>query len=159
MPSTGFPVTYRASQTPTVTVGAYSAGNVVGGLLTFAPLVRRDGGSGILNTATLRDKAGQGGTYDLFLFDAAPTTQTDKTAVALTAADLAKCIGVLTFAAVKLGAASTMGVSSLNSANLSIKVGGGGGSGSSVFGILVTRGTPTYASTSDISVDLLVIPD
>lgn len=160
MPSTGFPVTYRASQTPTITSGAaYSAGNAVGGLLTFAPMVRRDGGSGILNTAILRDKAGQAGTYDLFLFDAAPSAPTDKTAVALSAADLAKCIGVLTFAAVKLGAASTMGVSAITAANLSIKVGGGSGSGSSLFGILVARGTPTYASTTDVSIDLVVIPD
>lgn len=157
MPSTGFPVTQRCTASPAVTSGAaYSAGNCVGANFTFTnAAVRRDGGSGIINSVTLRDKAGQAGTYDLFLFDAAPTTQTDKSAVALVAADLAKCVAVVTLAAVKLGAASTMGVSTLSSANTSFKL----SSGSTLFGVLVARGTPTYASTSDISIDLVVIPD
>lgn len=158
MPSSIVPVTERQSQTPTVTTGsAYASGNVVGGLLTFGPLVRRESGGGILNTVILRDKSGQAGTYDLFLFDQNPTnsTFTDKSAVAINTADLSKVIGVLTIAAVKLGAASTMGVSTLNSANLSFKL----TSGSTIWGVLVVRGTPTYAGASDVSVDLVVVPD
>lgn len=158
MPSTGFPVTQRISVTQTVTASsAYSAGNCVGGLMTLSPMVRRAGGSGILNSVTLRDKAGQAGTYDIFLFDATPsaTTTTDKTAVAVNTADLAKIVGVITLAAVKLGAASTMGVTTLASINMSFKV----NSGTDLFAILVARGTPTYASTADVTLDFFVIPD
>lgn len=155
MPSTGFPVTQRSSLALVVQAAAYSAGNCVGGTLSFPQVVRRDGGSGILNSVTLRDKGGQAGTYDLFLFDSAPSAQTDKAAVALTAADLAKCIGVVTLAAVKLGASATMGISTLTGANFSFKL----ASGSTMGAVLVARGTPTYASVSDVSLELYVIPD
>ena len=73
----------------------------------------------------------------------------------LAAADLAKCVGVVSFSGAALGAASTMGVITASGVGLAFRL----TSGTSLSGILVTRGTPTYASTSDVSVDLLVLPD
>jgi hypothetical protein len=68
------PGNLRAAQTPVVTSGAaYASGNAVGGLLTFAGMARIAGQGGVLQTALLRDKAGNNVPYDLFLFDAAPT--------------------------------------------------------------------------------------
>src|SRR5262245_26643536 len=99
--------TGRAAATPTVTASsAYASGNADGGLLTFAGLP----GAGVLQTVLLRDKAGQGVSYDLFLFDSAPAAPTDKAALALSAADLAKCIGVVPRSGAALAAASTMAV-------------------------------------------------
>ena len=150
------PATLRATQAPTITSGsAYAAGNAVGGLLTFSGMARVSGQGGVLQAAVLRDKAGQNVGYDLFLFDSAPTAPTDKSAVALAAADLAKCVGVVSFSGAALGAASTMGVITASGVGLAFRL----TSGTSLSGILVTRGTPTYASTSDVSVDLLVLPD
>jgi hypothetical protein len=147
-------------QTPTVTVGTYASGNVVGGLLTFPNMVRSPGVGGLVQTVIVRDKAGQNVSYDLFLFDAAPTTQTDKTAVALTAADLAKCIGVVSLSGAVLGAAATMGVLTATGLALAFKLPGGTTPPSpALYGILVTRGAPVYASTSDVSVELVVLPD
>src|SRR5919108_1061175 len=86
----------RASATPTVTASsAYASGNAVGALLTFAGMARVAGQGGVLQTVLLRDKAGQNVPYDLLLFDAAPSTPTDKQALALSDVDLAKCIGVV----------------------------------------------------------------
>jgi hypothetical protein len=155
------PYAVRTSVTPVVTVGAYVAGNCVGGTLTF-PAIRGALGAynpssvmalgGMIQTAVLRDKSGNPGTYDLFLFDALPTAQTDHAAVALVAADLAKCIGVVSFpATMKLGAAATIGVSMLSALEVEFVLQSGG----NIYGVLVTRGTPTYASTSDVSVDVI----
>ncbi len=145
------PATLRAIATPTITAAQYASGNAVGGLLTFANIVRAAGRGGRL-TAFIRDKAGQAGGYDLLLFDSAPTAPTDKTAVALSAADLAKCFGSLTPGTIVLG--GTPGILNADTPK-PFKL----GSGTSIFGILVTRGTPTYASTSDISVELVNQPD
>lgn len=141
----------------TVTASAaYSSGNVVGSLITFSNAVRAPGQGGIIHSAFLHDLAGQAGTYDLFLFKLAPTAQTNKTAIALTAADNAKLLGVISFAAVSLGAASTQGISSNLGTGFTFKC---DTTSMNLFGILVTRGTPTYVGTTDVSIDLSIIPD
>ncbi len=150
------PATLRGTQTPTITSGsAYASGNVVGGLLTFANMARVAGQGGVLQGGFLKDKSGNNTPYDLFLFDAAPVTPTDKTAVALVAADLAKSIGVMSFSGAALGASSTMGVMTVAGFGMPFKL----TSGTTIYGVLVTRGTPTYSGTADVSVDLMVLPD
>jgi hypothetical protein len=152
------PINTRGTQTLTVTASsAYASGNVVGGLLTFISMARGNGLGGVIQSVVLKDKAGQNVSYDLFLFDAPPTAPVDKTAIALTAADLAKCIGVVPISGAALGAASTMGILTAASLGLAYKI--TTVFGGYLYGILVTRGTPTYASTSDVSVDLIALPD
>ena len=150
------PISIRVTSTQTVTAAAYSSGNCVGGKITFSNAVRVAGQGGVIAGVTIRDKAGQNVPYDLFLFDADPTntTITDKIAVAINTADLAKVIGVVSLTGIVLGAASTMGVLT-NAPSLGFKL----GSGTTMYGILVTRGAPTYASTSDVSIDLTILPD
>lgn len=152
---------FRSSATGVVTTGAaYANRNAVGGLFTFANAVPLDASGATLTSAVLRDKAGQAGTYDLFLFDAAPTFQIDKVAVALSAADLLKCIGTIQFTAVVLGAAATQGISTRSAIFHAFRIGGTTAAlGTSLFGILVTNGTPTYVSASDVSIDLFSQPD
>jgi len=48
---------YEISVTPTVTAGAYSAKDVVGGLLTFANAASVYRGSGILRKVTVQNNA------------------------------------------------------------------------------------------------------
>lgn len=45
------------SQTPTVTAGAYTAGDAVGGLLTFANAARNSGGGGVIKDVIILDDA------------------------------------------------------------------------------------------------------
>lgn len=149
----------RASVAQTVTAAAYSSGNAVGGLMTFANMANRDGYGGIVQTVIVRDKAGQNVNYDLILFDANPTntTVTDKAAVAVNTADLSKIIGVVQLSGIVLGAASTMGVLTAAGVGLAYRI--SSNSNSNLYGILVTRGAPTYASTSDVTVDVVAMPD
>lgn len=149
------PGTLQPSDAAAVTVGAYASGNCVGALRTFASSVRAAALGGTIVSALLRDKSGNNTSYDLFLFNAAPTTPTDKTAIALVAADLAKCIGVVQFTGVSLGAAATFGIMTATGVGLGFKL----PAGTSLYGILVARGAPVYAATTDVSVDLIVDPD
>jgi hypothetical protein len=146
----------RAADTAAVTAAAYSAGNAVGALRTFSGMALASGLGGILQTVIVRDKAGQNVNYDLFLFDASPssTTVTDKSAVAVNTADLAKIIGVVSLTGIVLGASSTTGVLTAAGLGLAYKL----TSGTTIYGILVTRGAPTYTSTSDVSVELIALP-
>lgn len=146
----------RASASPAVTTGsAYAAGNAVGGLLVFAGLARVAGQGAILQTALLRDRSGNNVAWDLFLFDSAPAAPTDKAAVALAASDLAKCVAVVPLAGAALGAATSMGVIAAGGLGLAYRLAGG----TTLWGILVTRGAPSFANAADLSVDLVAMPD
>ena len=149
----------RASVAQTVTAAAYSSGNAVGGKITFPTMTNRPGYGGIIQTVIVRDKAGQNVNYDLILFDADPsnTTVTDKAAVAVNTADLSKIIGVVQLSGIVLGAASTMGVLTASGVGLAYRI--NSTTGQDLYGILVTRGAPTYASASDVSVDVIAMPD
>lgn len=150
------PQTVRCTVAQTVTAAAYASGNVVGGRIDCLNAARGDGFGGIIQSVMVRDKAGQGVAYDLFLFDAAPTAQTDKTAIALTAADLAKIAAPpIQLAGTVLGAAATMGITGAGGLGVAFKL----SSGTTLYAILVVRGAPTYASTSDITVDIVILPD
>ena len=150
------PAMLRATASPVVTTGsAYAAGNAVGGLLVFAGLARVAGQGLVLQTALLRDRSGNAAAYDLFLFDGAPAAPADKAAVALSAADLAKCIAVVPLAGAALGAAAGMGVIAAGGLGLACRL----ASGTTLWGILVTRGTPTFAGAADLALDLVALPD
>jgi hypothetical protein len=152
------PLTLRAADTAVVTASsAYASGNAVGAKRTFSSMARATGQGGLLQSVIVRDKAGQNVNYDLILFDADPTntTVTDKSAVAVNTADLAKIIGVVQLSGIVLGASSTMGVLTAAGVGLAYKL----TSGTTIYGILVTRGAPTYASTTDVSVELVSLPD
>lgn len=151
------PRNLRCNFTQTVTASsAYASGNVVGGLITCSP-VAAAGFGGIVQSGVLRDKAGNAVNYDLILLDQSPSnsTITDKSAVALNTADLAKVVGVISFSGQTLAAASTMGFFTSGGLGLAFSL----TSGSSLYGILVTRGTPTFASTSDVSGSLIFLQD
>jgi hypothetical protein len=135
----------QASAQPTVTQSsAYSSGNCIGSTLKFSDLAM--GGSNALVSASLVDASGASGAaaVDLFLFSSAPTTQTDKSAVAFSAADIAKCIGVLTFASANSKAAGTPTVNTVPQSYIGLV----GSADNHIYGQLVTRGTPNFGANS-----------
>ena len=73
---------------------AYTAVDVVGGLLTFA--VDSPTGGGILNSVMLIDEDNLSEPYKLYLFDAAPSTIADDAAFEPTIADMRKLVAVIT---------------------------------------------------------------
>ena len=139
---------------PTVTAAAYAAGNVVGGKMTFGGMVDSSL-SGLLIGAKIKIKSVQTSAFKLYLFKADPTASTfnDKAAPVLAPADVGSLIGVVPFTVAESG----LGTHTLYSVdNLSIEI---VTAGQVVCGVLVAVGTPTFASTGDVAVELLLRRD
>ena len=142
---------------PAITAGAYSANDAVGGLLTF-PLAARtnisEGGS-ILVGVVIVDDAGQDAELELWLFDRTFTAMADNAAWAPSEADLEKCIAVISTVGSTWRAAGTPSVIQIECTRRIDLVAGG----TSLFGQLVTRGTPTYAAVDDLTVKIQLLQD
>lgn len=140
--------------TQTVTSGsAYASGNAIGGVMTFAGLADR--GFSTIMSLTVVDKSSQNAACDLFLFNQLPTgTVTDKTAVALSTADLLNCVAVVPIATTDYASGGTNGSVAAKVGKANLFIGVGGSSDNNVYGVLVSRGTPTFTSTSAIAVSI-----
>ena len=143
------------SQTPTVTAGAYVAGDAVGGLLTFASAARETGGGGVLKTVVIIDDAGQDEELELWLFNQTFTAMVDNAAWAPSEADLENLVGVISTEDSAQGwlAAGTPSAITIDVATRYDLT------GTSLFGQLVTRGTPTFAATDDVTVKVGLLQD
>jgi hypothetical protein len=142
-----------ASQTPTITASsAYASGNALGGKLTFANLLT--GGATRIISAQIVDKIGQKIACDLVLFNQDFTATADKSALAISAADALNAVGVVSFVAGDYASVGTPAVATKS--NINLVAHGSTNLDNNLYGQLVTRGTPTYTSTSDITVKLEV---
>ena len=141
------------SQTPTVTAGAYSAGDAVGGLLTFANAARASAAGGVIKQVIILDDAGQDAETELWLFNATFTAMADNDAWAPSEADLRKLIGIVSTVDGSWFAAGTPSAARI------LDVGRYDLAGTSLFGQLVTRGTPTYAATDDVTIIVGLLQD
>lgn len=151
-------ITITVAQTVTAS-SAYTAGNAVGGLITFANAARVSGASGNAGTsglvlsAIVNAKSAQTTQMDLVVFNANPSgsTCTDKSAISVAAADFDKVLGVA-----HVVDWTALGTPSAGQAqNLAMPY--ALSSATSLYGCLVTRSTPTFAATTDISVSLRVV--
>lgn len=141
---------------PTVTAGAYGANQVIGGKLTFAAMLRAGVLTGKLQSIHVTCKsAAVLATLKVAIFDADPSasTFTDNEDPALHANDASKLVGIYTLGALS-AAMGTPVIAQLDNINKAIKAGT-----TSLYAVLVTSGTPTLGSTSDISVALGVAQD
>jgi hypothetical protein len=136
----------RYKVTPTITAGAYIANDVIGGLLTFGGLR-----NGMLQSITICDNAAQSVDYLLVLFESAPTGISDNASFVIADADLDKIIYQDGLYVSNRQAFSTNSYHYLYGLSVPIWAAGG-----TVYGFLITTGTPTYAATSDITVTLQI---
>ena len=142
--------TVVSSATLAVTASsAYASGNVIGGKMTFAGFGRVAGGTGLIQMASIHSKSAQTFACDLVLFHTDPTasTFTDKSALAVNAADFDKVLGV-----VHISDWTSLGTPSFAEATqlaMAYKVASGQ---TDIYGVLVARSTPTFGSTSDLKV-------
>ena len=141
------------SQTPTVTAGAYVANDAVGGLLTFANASRSVGGGGVIKDMIILDDAGQDAEMELWLFNVTFTAMVDNAPWAPSEADLRNLVGVITTANGAWFAAGTPSVAVVEASQRYDLI------GTNLFGQLVTRGTPTYAATNDVTVIIGLLQD
>lgn len=141
--------------TPTITASsAYVAGNEVGGKLQFTN-VFGPAFTGTLSDIIVRCKSVQTTVYSLYLFSQNPsnTTWTNKTAPSINAADIPFLLGVWTVGASDsgLGTETTNQLNNINAAIHSVN--------QDLYGVLVCSATPTYTSTSDVTVSVRVRRD
>lgn len=144
------------SQTPTITAGAYAAGDAVGGLLTFAAAAAIAAGGGVIKSVLIIDDAGQDAELELWLFKVTFTAMSDNAAWAPSEADLENLVCVISTKESVEGwmAAGTPSIVDIEVARRYDLT------GTSLFGQLVNpTDTPTYAATDDLTVKVGLLQD
>jgi hypothetical protein len=149
------PSTTDVPVTPTVTASAYTAGYVLGGIMTFASILAATSFNGVLQSITAKFKgAAVTGSLEVAIFKASPSngTYADHAAPTWNAADMANLVGIYTLSMPnsKLG---TMTIYNLDAIGKAIA-----GASQSLFAVVIVDGTPTPASTSDFTLELAVLP-
>lgn len=143
--------------TPTISAAAYAAGDVIGTVQTVTNAMLDDEGSCSLVDVVLTDGDKQSVAIDLFFFDELPTgIPADNAAFDLAVAQLIKCIGV-----VSIGAGDYVNLANRSVASLGgiIKTMSAITSSKDIYMILVSRGAPTYTTTSSLTVRLKLYQD
>lgn len=133
----------------TIATTAYSVGDQLGTILTFASAVRDTAGLGVIRAATLLDKADIVIAVDLHLFRATVTLAADNAAFAVSDTDMENWLGSIQFpAAEDLGANRA----ALATPGLAFDC-----ADTSLFGALVTKSTHTFfGAVTDLRVALIV---
>lgn len=139
--------------TPTVTAGAYSVGDVIGGLLTFSSALDAQPGSGELREVLVYDNSKQAKAMTLYLFDSAPSAIADNAAFDPSAADLRKCFAVVPVTTHKVFA--TRGFSLARALSVPVYTDDSG----AIYGYLVADVAPTYGATDALTIGLNIIQD
>ena len=136
-------------QDVTVQAAAYATGDLVGGKLTLTSPISNLGG--MIQSVVITDLAKQSIAKDVVFFDTDPsgTTFTENSALDIDDTDLLNVIGIAPvnnwfgFSDNSIGQAL----------NLAIPFQGG-----TLYAAIVERGAPTYASTSDLTIRVGLLP-
>jgi hypothetical protein len=137
------------SDTPTITAGAYTALDVVGGVQALANTHRVSGEAVVLQSVVIRDQAAQDNAMTLFFFNANPSngTYTDNGALTIHDTDLAMCVGAVKVLAADYTPAAANSVATVANIGLQLRSAGTG-----LWVIAQCTGTgPTYAATDDLT--------
>ncbi len=138
-------------QTPIITAGAYSSGDALGGLLTFASAVRASGGTGVITKIVIVDDADQEAPIDLVFFDQTFTATGDNDAFDPSDADMQNCIGHVNVAATDYASFNDNGAATKRNVGFWYAL-----AGTLLFAQMVVRDTPSYVATDDLTVKIFV---
>lgn len=153
-------VTIAPTQTLQVDTSIYASGDLIGkhtgGYLTFANVIGIAGSR--LISARLIDQAKQAAAIDLVLFSAVPNTNTltDNGALDVSDTDLPSYLGHVSFVAGSYAAFADNNAAILNNINLAFNP---ASNLKDIYGLLVSRGTPTFAAATDLAVSITVERD
>lgn len=132
----------------TVTAGAYADKDSIGGKITITNAMRKNGGTGVLQTVTVMDRSGVKPTGNILIFDSNPTAATitnDAKFVAST--DDLKVIATVPVASADyVVPGDTKAFASIKNLGLPVAAVGS----ADLYAAFVTNGTPTFGSTSDV---------
>ncbi len=143
---------------PVIVPAAYGNGDAIGGLLEFENVCSPFEPSFKIVSAVLADNAKQSALVRLLLFDRAFTPTADNAAMDPTDADLLFCIGWSGWAAADYTALSDSSVAQ-KGGDLGAVLAFAGrlvDGGTSLFGQLISYGTPTYVAATDLTIKLLI---
>ena len=137
----------------TVTAGAYAANDAVGGRIEFVNAARTAAGGGVIKDLIILDDAGQDAEMELWLFEDEFTAMANNAPWAPSEADLRLLVAIISTAGGAWFAAGTPSAARVEASQRYDCV------GTSLYGQLVTRGTPTFVATDDVSVILGLLQD
>ncbi len=148
--------TGRISVTPAIDTNAYTAGDNVGGKLTLLDSVLRHSVSGIIQGITIVDQAKQSAALDVLFFRSDPsnTTFTNNAALDVADADLLTCIGHVSIAASDYCALADNSVATKMGLGLAYAA-----PQATIYAALIARGTPTYATATDLQLIVHTLQD
>jgi hypothetical protein len=147
------PLVVRKSVTPTISTSIYAAKDNIGGLMEFTNCVRASGGTGYLECLQIVDQDQEMPDVDIVFFDRTVAgTVTDNAAFDPDNADLLNVICRVPIG----GLWADFNDNAVAHAHVgtAFKL-----NGTSIFGAIVARGTPTFTATSDITVVLTIRQD
>jgi hypothetical protein len=149
--STTVPGVVTKNPTVTVTAGAYTTGQVVGGLLTITNTFRTSGGSGTILNVGVSVKTALTAPFDVIFFGTNPSnsTFTDNASLAVNVADLPFIAGIVH--CTDLVSLGTPQILQAYNVNIPVK---NGSSNTSLYAVIVIRGAETFASTSALGLNV-----
>lgn len=134
------------TQTPTITAALYAAGQCLGDMLTFVNVVSGAGAGGVLKTVTILDQDAQDAITELWLFNQTIATPlADQAPWVMTAADAVNLICVVSTLDGTWYDGGGINFCDIEVSKRLDLV------GTSLFGRLVTRGTPTPTAANHIT--------
>lgn len=139
-----------ATVQPTITAGAYSANDVVGGLLGFSLLNGYRQVAGFIRSVRISDDDNEKAALKLHLFESAPAAIADNAAFAPSFADLRKRFAVIAIAAADFTTINS-NAQAIVSTNTSLDF---QAENATIYGYLVCDATPTYTAVTDLVITL-----
>lgn len=152
---------FVSSATVTEASPDYSAGDLVGGKLTFTGALNAVTGTGMLMSVLIEDAAAQAGDVDLVIFESNPssTTFTENSALAIHASDLSKVVAVVKLASTEDSVYSANAAKFKGNLWIPVRALSSTSPGSTLYGAMVARETINLAGTADLTVTLAIVCD
>lgn len=138
-----------AEVTLTIDTDAYTAGDVVGGLITLD--VIDVGSGGMVRRVILVDDDNEKAAFKLHLFDAAPTTFADDEAYAPVIADLKKQVGSVSISSYTTYNSNAIAI--VEGVDIDYRI------TNYLYGYLVCDATPTFTAATDLTLRVIVWAD
>jgi len=133
---------------PVLTAVAYTAGDALGSTTSLDAILRPTVGTGILQSISVYDAAGQSAAIDFLIFSSEPasSTVTNNSPVVVDTSDVAKLLGKVSVAATDY-VATAGGPTIATVSNVGLVLDSDNATGT-IWVVPMTQGTPTYAASS-----------
>lgn len=140
--------------TPTISTGAYSSGDAIGVLQSVSGAVHESDQSGILRSLVITDIDNQSSALDIVVYEASVTGGTDNAAYTPSAAEIIQTAGLI-----EVVGADYVTVGSRSVATLQPDLDFQFDASTALYFQVVSRGTPTYTTTSSLQFKYVIQQD